>query len=250
LDGRLTDTVWDLAQPITNFYAYRSGGSPAASTTSARILWDDEFLYLGLEMSDADIRPSALTSGSSGRDGNLYEGDVIEFFARPQSDSPQYFEFEWSPNGDVFDARFDQVRFGPPGIGWDTQVSGAVDVEGTWDDATDQDVGWTVETRIPRDAFPAFVAGHRWRFTVARYDYFHPDHAAAQLMMTTPGDPELPNAGLSAGFHSYEFYDELVFVFAVPEPTGIAPLVLALVLCRKLARHFVPSGNRVEPYRQ
>jgi hypothetical protein len=226
----LDDTVWQLAEPITEFFAYQGGGPPAASATSARILWDNDYLYLGLRMADADIRPSAVTSGSSGRDGRLYEGDVIEFFARPDENSPQYFEFEWSPNGDLFDARFDTRRFGPPGTAWDTQLTAATQVDGTWDDATDQDLGWTVETRIPLDAFPPVDVGSQWRFTVARYDYFHPQYANEQLMMSTPGDPNLPNAGLTSGFHTYELYDRLVF--AVPEP-GSGRLLLGM-LCAGL----------------
>ena len=225
LDGDLQDAVWQTAQPITDFYAYQTGGDPAASATTARLLWDDTFLYLALEMTDRDIRPSAVTSGSSGRDGRLYEGDVIEFFTRPQEDSPQYFEFEWSPNGDLFDARFDTRRFGPPGTDWNTELMASTRVDGTWDDPSDQDQGWIVETRIPLDAFPPLDIGAAWRFTVARYDYFHPDFASEQLMMSTPGDPAQPQAGLSSGFHTYELYDRLRFT--VPEPTS--PLMTALL---------------------
>ncbi len=238
LDGDLNDVVWQNALPINEFFAYQTGGDAAASATTARLLWDDRFLYLGFEMSDRDIRPSALTSGSSGRDGQLYEGDVIEFFTRPDENSPQYFEFEWSPNGDLFDARFDTRRFGPPSTDWDTDLTAAVHVDGTWDDPSDQDQSWVVETRIPLDAFPTVAADSEWRFTVARYDYFHPDFASEQLMMSTPGDPALPNAGLTSGFHTYEMYDRLLFT--VPEPSTLSS---AVILCMLLGRRRIRTAE-------
>ena len=113
IDGDLGDEVWSRALEISQFFAYKSGGDPAASEGSAQILWDQDNLYLGFQMIDDNILPSTVVSGRGGFDGPLYEGDVIEFFIRPSANSPRYYEFEWSPIGDVFDARFDSVRFGP-----------------------------------------------------------------------------------------------------------------------------------------
>lgn len=216
LDGQLDDSIWQTAHVISDFFAYQSGGAPPASETSAKILWDDENIYLGFAMQDGDIRPSSLTAGETGRDAALFRGDVIEFFVRQDRQSPQYHEFEWSPNGvDVFDARFDNERFGSPGISWNTQIDWAVSVDGTIDDTSDTDRQWLVEAAIALNSFAPVDVDSVWSFTVARYDFFHPDHARPQLMMSTPGDPDLPQAGLSSGFHTYEFYDNLTFVHAL-----------------------------------
>ncbi len=231
LDGNLDDPVWSTAQTISDFYAYRSGGAPPAAETSARILWDDNRLYLAFEMLDADIRPSSLVSGATGRDASLFQGDVIELFVRQDTASPQYHEFEWSPNGsDLFDARFDRVRFGSPGISWNTDLTGAVRVDGTIDNQADIDTGWTVEASIPLSAFEPIDVGSEWTFAVARYDFFNPGFASEQLMISTPGDPALPGAGFSSGFHTYELYNYLAFV-QVPEPTSawLAMLATAII---------------------
>lgn len=227
IDGDLTDAVWQQAQVIDQFFAYQSGGAPAAAQTTARILWDHEQLYLGLQMEDASLRPSSTTTGHGGRDANLYEGDVIELFVRPRADSPQYFEFEWSPTGDFFDARFDLRKFGPPGVGWNADVSSAVTRRGTIDVWDDLDEGWTVETAIPLSVFGDVDFDADWYFTIARYDYFNPASSREQLMMLTPGDPQRPNAGLTSGFHTYELYDRLHWV--VPEP-GQGPWASGLLL--------------------
>ena len=230
IDGSLDEPIWDTAHEIADFFAYQSGGEVAAAETSAKILWDDQSLYLAFEMMDVDIRPSSVTANQTGRDAQLFRGDVIEFFVREDRDSPRYFEFEWSPNGkDVFDARFDERRFGPPGTDWNTELTWAVSVDGTIDEFSDQDVGWTVEAAIPLSAFDSISTGSEWTFTVARYDYFNPISEVEQLMMSTPGDPELPLAGLTSGFHTYELYDDLKFV---PEPTSFGLLVPIVIFAR------------------
>jgi hypothetical protein len=58
IDGDLTDSVWSHAQRIHPFYAYQSGGDPPAAESSARVLWDQNHLYLGFEMKDVEIRSS------------------------------------------------------------------------------------------------------------------------------------------------------------------------------------------------
>lgn len=239
IDGILSDSAWESAQNIDQFFAYQSGGAPAAAETSAKILWDDEFLYLAFEMQDADIRPSSVTAGQTGRDASLFLGDVIELFIREDRSATRYFEFEWSPkNGDVLDARFDERKFGPPGIAWDTAIVSAVRVQGTIDDTTDVDTGWTVESAIPLSSFEPISTNSRWTFTLARYDYFNPGHSKEQLMTSAIGAPDLPLAGFASGFHSYEVYDDLQFV---PEPQpwscGLVIVLLMILIAYRRPRH-------------
>ena len=149
IDGDLSDPAWGQAELMDEFYAYRSGGDPPAAATTARILWDETYLYVGFEMTDADIRSSCDLRGVCGRDANLFQGDVIELFVKESTSNTRYHEFEWSPLGEEFDARFDRVRFGSPGTGWESGMSSAVQVQGTADDPSDTDTGWTIEARIP-----------------------------------------------------------------------------------------------------
>jgi hypothetical protein len=131
IDGLLDERFWQSAQVIDRFYRYKSGGVPAKSSGEMRVLWDRENVYLGMRMDDVNILPSREITGRGGFDGPLYEGDVIEFFVRQTVNSPQYHEFEFGPTGDQFDARFDNQRFGPPGILWNSGVQSAVTVLGT-----------------------------------------------------------------------------------------------------------------------
>ena len=238
IDGDLSDPIWNHAQLMDEFYAYQSGGDPPAAETSARILWDENNLYVGFEMTDLDIRSSCALRGSCGRDANLFQGDVIELFVKESTGSARYHEFEWSPLGEEFDARFDRVRFGAPGIGWNSAMSSAVQVHGTADDPTDSDSGWTVEAVIPLAEFElsSIDVGSEWRFTVARYDYYNaPPSPQEELMMLTLGDPDAPDAGVTSGFHTYEIYDILEFTI-VPEPSSSILAALAVILVSGSAR--------------
>ena len=230
IDGILDDPVWNQAQRMDEFYAYQSGGDPPAAATSARILWDEQNLYVGFEMTDVDIRSSCALRGSCGRDANLFQGDVIELFVKESTGSARYHEFEWSPLGEQFDARFDRVRFGSPGIGWNSGMSSAVQVHGTVDDPSDSDSGWTIESVIPLADFElsSIDVGSEWRFTVARYDYYNaPPSPQEELMMLTLGDPDAPRAGVTSGFHTYEIYDILEFTI-VPEPSSFLSAVAVI----------------------
>ncbi len=232
VDGQLNDAVWAEAETIDKFFAYKSGGSPAAADASARLLWDSDRLYVAFEVTDVDIRSSCGLAGECGPDARLWFGDVIELFVRESTSSPRYYEFQWSPIGDEFDARFD-FRGGGPGSAWDSGVVSAVQVDGTVDQPSDADQMWTVEASIPLSNFQLSTVeeGTEWTFTAARYDYFnHPPAANEELMMSTPGDPDAPMGGVTNGFHTYEIYDILEFTRPVPEPASIVLVGIALIL--------------------
>ena len=81
--GDLSDSAWSSAQVIGPFFAYKSGGAPAAAETTMRILWDNQFLYASLQAIDADIRSSCSLAGACGHDASLFLGDVVERPAWP-----------------------------------------------------------------------------------------------------------------------------------------------------------------------
>ncbi|MGL4512024.1 MAG: carbohydrate-binding family 9-like protein [Lacipirellulaceae bacterium] len=231
IDGLLDDGAWQGADVVQPFYAYQSGGATAAAETSLRVLWDNNYLYVAMRAADVNIRSSCASTGACGNDAALFNGDVLELFVRESARSTRYHEFEWSPLGESFDARF-ETRFGSPGVRWQSGMNASVSVQGTVDNASDTDVGWTVEARIPLAAFEAgpVGVGSEWTFTGARYDYLNPGNPRGpELMMSTRGDPDAPRGGVTNGFHTYEIYDRLKFTEAVPEPhAGLLAAVAAV----------------------
>ncbi|HEY1907109.1 MAG TPA: carbohydrate-binding family 9-like protein, partial [Myxococcaceae bacterium] len=121
------------------------------------------------------------------------------------ADGKTYNEIEVSPHNVVFDAYFPARRQGMD-LSWDSGLQSAVKVNGTIDDPSDRDQGWTVEMRIPFARLSSVPhvpprPGDRWRFNLYRLDL--PDRKRAQGQAFSPlfvGD-----------FHAVDRFAWLVF---------------------------------------
>jgi hypothetical protein len=220
IDGRLDEAAWNTTDVIRDFYVYQSGGVAAPPVRTARLLWDSNYLHVGLEVLDQKIRSAGL-----GHDGDLFEGDNAELFLAPTRGAMPYYEFEFSPNGDTFDARFTGA---PNPRAYESSLTSAVLRNGTDGNHADTDVGYTVEFRIPRASLPSFAAGDEWTFLAAGYDY--PPTGNPTLYLSSPGPTP-------SGFHTLAIYDTLAFE-AIPEPSSVALLGAGLLafLCSRARR--------------
>ena len=202
IDGRLDETAWQTANVVTNFHVFAPEGAENLSPTEARILWDSTNLYVAITCVDADIR-----SYSDEPDSELWNGDVGEFFVKPDRDSLVYYEFVLAPNGTLYDGRYpsrdveDRIRF----KSWSSGARVASSINGTDGDSSDMDSGYTLEMAIPLSAFAGSTPpsdGVVWTFGVCRYDYSK-RFDEPLLLMTMHQAPY--------GFHSYEGYADLIF---------------------------------------
>jgi hypothetical protein len=204
IDGRIDDPSWADAQELTGFSVFWE--KKAGEThTSAKLMWDDEYLYFTAEMEDYDLYADVTE-----RNGMTWLNDVFELFFKPTANKPAYYEFQ------VNAANTPMELFLPSrGAGGYKRfaatsklgLESAVKRRGTLNNHTDKDGGWTVEGRIPWTGFTATggkpLPGAKWKFALCRYDY------SAYLEY-----PELTSsAPLSRpDFHRYEDYGELTFV--------------------------------------
>jgi len=151
VDGRLTDDAWADALALEEFTCFLTReGKPPLSTT-ARLLWDERGLALGVVCADPDI-----VCQERERDGFLWEDEVVELYVDPDGDGLNYYEFEVNPMNQVIDLRIespDQVS-SIEGIeeaalwnapGWRTGVV----VDGDVKDRKNEDRFWIVETVLP-----------------------------------------------------------------------------------------------------
>src|SRR5262245_8144849 len=74
LDGVLDEVAWERAPVLKDFAVYWQNRKPKTATT-ARLLWDDEFLYFCAEMEDED-----LCARVRERNGMTWLDDVFELF--------------------------------------------------------------------------------------------------------------------------------------------------------------------------
>ncbi|HEX2722788.1 MAG TPA: sugar-binding protein, partial [Gemmatimonadaceae bacterium] len=76
IDGKLDEAAWQAAKPITDFRQYDPAeGQPASEKTEARILVDDEAVYVAMRMFDSE--PARIQSQLARRDESI-EGDLVE----------------------------------------------------------------------------------------------------------------------------------------------------------------------------
>lgn len=199
IDGRFDEPIWQRAQVLPLGHRFLSGWGAPAQATTVRCAWDDEHLYLAFEAQDTDIW-STITE----RDGNLWEGEVVEVYIDPDGDGRNYKEFEISPLGTVIDLDIathlaiepDRYRrWNAPGWRW------AVALDGTLERG-DVDRAWRVETAIPFAdlGMPPPRPGDVWRVQFYRID--------------RPADTEPEFSGWSPtfNFHIPDRFGRLTFV--------------------------------------
>lgn len=201
IDGSLADSAWSLANSTGPFVATRDGG-PAPVKASAKLSWDDDHLYVAVE-----VRDPLLLASHKERDAHLWEQDCIELMVAPEGDR-SYFEIEVSPRGATFDTRFDARRVPAPfgHVDWDSKARVAVVTRGEIDDDR-ADAGYSVEMAIPWQTFsPAGVrarppaSGDEWRANLYVLDRRRDGQHAAAWSPVGTGDFHVPER-----FGSLEF---------------------------------------------
>jgi hypothetical protein len=183
IDGRVDKPVWQAASPTPRFVDIGSG-APAPFGTQARILWDDDNLYIGFEAEEPLV-----SARYTERDSLIFFENDLEVFI---DGVDSYYELEFNALGTIYEVFFvwrDAYRAGsewaqprfdvhsprvhsfsgdhpvndatfwagahPRGTRWaflDYDMPGlelAVHVDGSLNDPTSIDRGWSAEVRVP-----------------------------------------------------------------------------------------------------
>jgi hypothetical protein len=138
LDGILDEASWANAPVLSSFTQSRpDAGYPASEKTEARILYDDSFLYIGVELWDRE--PHRIVTPSLEQDFQSGNSDIFGITFDTFLDRRNAFMFLVNAHGAVKEAQdFDDSR--QENAAW----------EGIFEVRTRiHDEGWTVEWRIP-----------------------------------------------------------------------------------------------------
>lgn len=173
IDGRLDDEAWQHAAPV-QLVRNQDAAQPRFSTT-ARLLWDDAYLYVGYQCEDTEIY-GTMTE----RDDPLWEEEVVEIFVDANRDQISYVEIEVSPLNTLLDL-FVLNRPPLPArylFDWNSEgICHTVWVDGDPQHRGTHDKSWSVEIAIPWEDFltaphlPPAV-GDVWRVNLYRIDQF------------------------------------------------------------------------------
>ena len=173
VDGKLDDAAWAKASTPATLHFFWESQTGAKQKTLAKLLWDDQALYLGFEAEDSDIN-GQLTE----RDAAVYRDDAIEIFINPNpKQEVLYYGFEMNVRGALYDyLNYNERTFFKR---YDaTNVKIATTVRGTLNVRTDTDEGWTLEASIPWQNFEELsrrpAVGAIWKANINRWDGVEP----------------------------------------------------------------------------
>jgi hypothetical protein len=173
VDGVLDEPVWQQTKvyPMNLSLAdARSPGHFPHEGGKVRLLWDQNNLYVGVELTDLDI----VAEGNKDQLYHFRFGDVLEVFLKPEN-KPCYVELCITPGG--YKTWFFWPKLGdPPQIEDIPEFTVKAKCRGTLNKGTDIDECWSAEMAIPIKALVT-VAGEdlgpdsQWRLLVGRYNY-------------------------------------------------------------------------------
>jgi len=179
IDGRLDDSIWQNVTWTDEFLDIQGDGFPVPRhRTTCAMRWDDTYFYIAARLQEPHVQ-GTLTQ----RDAVIYHDNDFEVFIDPDGDNHLYYELEINALNTVWDLLLVKpYRDGAPAVNaWDIQgLKTAVHVDGTLNDASDKDRGWTVEIAIPWDVLAQCAnrpsppeAGHIWRVNFSRVQWRH-----------------------------------------------------------------------------
>ncbi len=148
IDGALEAAAWGPAAWTEAFTDIERPARPAPRhATRAKLLWDDRFLYVGARLEEPDLWATLAQ-----RDAVIYHDNDFEVFIDPDGDAHAYYELEINALGAVWDLLLLRpYRDGGPAVNaWDVAgLRAAVRLDGTLNDPSDRDAGWSVELAFP-----------------------------------------------------------------------------------------------------
>lgn len=208
VDGHLDEESWAIA-PRSPRFSDLVNGTPGVHDTRAAVLWDDDFLYVGYW-----VEEPFLEANLTERDAPIYQDNDVELFV---AGADGYYEFEINTFGTIYEVFFlwedayqskgydkipefskdHELARNFPGVGfqphprgkrtgfWNWDYPGlqtAVVADGTINDNSDRDRGWTVELALPWDGMKWIAHGDGravppeegdvWRMDFSRFNQY------------------------------------------------------------------------------
>lgn len=187
IDGVVDAKEWRTAGEITGFSDVFQPGRAVKHRTTARMMWDDRYLYVSFDCEDDDIRGTYTK-----HDDPVYVEEAVEVFIDPEGKGRHYWEIDVSPRNVVVDLMIP----GPSWVGLAARnnkydVKGlvtATKIYGTLNLSSDADKGWSVEMAIPWSDFKGRkvnvppIDRESWRANLFRIDILNDDRREDQFV--------------------------------------------------------------------
>jgi hypothetical protein len=177
IDGRLDEPSWQGAPWTEDFADIEGYHMPAPLyQTHAKILWDDNYLYIGAELEEPHIWATYTENESV-----IFHENNFEIFIDPDGDTHNYYELEINALGTRWDLMLTKPyrNGGLPISAWDIAgLKTGIHLSGTINNPADTDTLWSVEIAIPwtilKETAPRRSkpeAGDIWRINFSRVQW-------------------------------------------------------------------------------
>lgn len=146
IDGKPDEASWERATWSDLFIDIEGKRKPSYDTRM-KMTWDDQNLYIYAQLSEPHV-----WANLKERDTIIFYNNDFEIFIDPDGDTHNYYEFEMNALNTIWDLFLSKPYRNQGKIlgGWDFKgLQSAVHIQGTLNDASDVDQGWSVEVAIP-----------------------------------------------------------------------------------------------------
>lgn len=146
IDGKADEISWQKAI-WSDLYVDIEGEKRPSYDTRMKMTWDEKNLYVYAQLSEPHIWGTLKQ-----KDTIIFYNNDFEIFIDPDGDTHNYYELEMNALNTVWDLFLSKPYRNHGKIlgGWDFKgLRSAVHIEGTINDASDTDKGWSVEVAIP-----------------------------------------------------------------------------------------------------
>lgn len=176
IDGDIDEVAWKNV-PWTNLFGDIEGNKKPTPRydTKVKMMWDKNYLYVAAELQEPHVWAN-LTE----RDQIVFFDNDFEIFLNPNNTTHQYFEIEINALNNIFDLYMNKPYREDAGalFSWDSQgMKHAVKIDGTLNNPSDIDNGWTIEFAIPWRAVTVGndphvpKNGEIWRINFSRVEW-------------------------------------------------------------------------------
>lgn len=177
IDGDITDKLWANVPWTDNFTDIEGDKQPAPYyNTRIKMMWDKNYLYVAAEVKDPSVWAYVKK-----HDEVVFQDNDFEVFIDPNNHAHQYFEIEVNAINTIWDLFLPKpYRNNGGGLSsWEAMgMKTAVKIQGTLNNPSDTDKGWTVEMAIPFSALrmgngnvTAPKDGESWRINFSRVEW-------------------------------------------------------------------------------
>jgi len=192
IDGKATESCWQKVPWTDDFCDILGDQGPVPRfRTRAKILWDNNFLYIF-----ALIQEPHIWANVTHRDDVIFQDNDFEVFIDPDGDTHNYYEYEMNALNTQWDLRLTSpYRDGGIAItSWNFDgMFSAVNLDGTINNPADTDRCWSVEIAFPMKSFRDSTGvipvktGDQWRINFSRVEWQILIKDGHYLKKTNPG---------------------------------------------------------------